>query len=103
MVVSKQYSVCRARGRWFRQADPWQVTGAACTPDREYSIETVSCLGCCSLAPAIVVNDETYGRLDSKKLLKLVKEYQRNEQKSTASTSTAAESEVAEVAQEHEQ
>jgi NADH:ubiquinone oxidoreductase subunit E len=34
------------------------------TADREYSLEAVTCIGCCALAPCIAVNKETiYGRL----------------------------------------
>ncbi|MDA8132900.1 MAG: NADH-quinone oxidoreductase subunit NuoE, partial [Elusimicrobia bacterium] len=31
------------------------------TPDGEFSVEDVACLGCCSLAPVVMVQDETYG------------------------------------------
>jgi NADH-quinone oxidoreductase subunit E len=32
-------------------------------PDSEYHVETVRCIGCCGMAPAIVVDGETHGRL----------------------------------------
>jgi NADH-quinone oxidoreductase subunit E len=32
-------------------------------PDNEYHVETVRCIGCCGMAPAIVVDGETHGRL----------------------------------------
>jgi NADH-quinone oxidoreductase subunit E len=31
--------------------------------DRKYKVEEVRCVGCCGLAPAIVVNEEVHGRL----------------------------------------
>ena len=34
-----------------------------CTPDGRFSIETVSCIGCCGQAPSLVINDEIYGYL----------------------------------------
>jgi len=34
------------------------------TPDRQYTIESVACLGCCSLAPVIMADDTAYGHLD---------------------------------------
>ena len=40
--------------------------------DREYSIETVSCIGACGLAPTMVVNETTYGRLTRKEVSKLL-------------------------------
>lgn len=41
--------------------------GATTTPDLLFTIETVSCLGACGLAPAMVVNDEVYGQLTPQK------------------------------------
>ncbi|RKX99202.1 NADH-quinone oxidoreductase subunit NuoE [Candidatus Aerophobetes bacterium] len=36
--------------------------------DLEFSLETVACIGACGLAPNMVVNDVTYGRLTKKKI-----------------------------------
>ena len=33
------------------------------TPDREYSIERVACVGCCALAPVAVVDDAVEGHI----------------------------------------
>lgn len=41
-----------------------------------FSIEKVSCLGCCSLAPVMAVNGTVYGKLDRKKVVSILKEYQ---------------------------
>jgi len=38
----------------------------------DFTLETVACLGCCSLAPCIVVNDETHGRLEPRKVRTLL-------------------------------
>jgi len=35
------------------------------TPDMLFTLETVSCLGACGLAPAMVVNDEVHGQVDA--------------------------------------
>jgi NADH-quinone oxidoreductase subunit E len=40
----------------------------AVTDDREFSIESVRCVGCCGLAPVLVVNDEVYGKLKKDRL-----------------------------------
>ena len=40
------------------------------TPDLEYSLETVACIGCCALAPCVVIN----GKVESKMTPKKVKE-----------------------------
>ena len=41
------------------------------TKDMEYTLETVACIGCCALAPCIMVNKEVYGQLNSKKIAKI--------------------------------
>ncbi|MCK9151985.1 NADH-quinone oxidoreductase subunit NuoE [Methanobacterium alcaliphilum] len=41
------------------------------TPDGEYSLESVGCLGCCALAPAAMVNDEIKSKLSLRSLKKL--------------------------------
>jgi NADH-quinone oxidoreductase subunit E len=42
------------------------------TADREFSVERVACLGCCSLAPCVMIDGEVYGRLTGDKLGKIV-------------------------------
>ncbi|MEN8172282.1 MAG: NADH-quinone oxidoreductase subunit NuoE [Chloroflexota bacterium] len=39
--------------------------------DLEYSLETVACIGACSLAPAIMINGTVEAKLDPKKVRKL--------------------------------
>ncbi len=34
-----------------------------CTPDGLFSIQDTRCLGCCGLAPVMMINDDVYGRL----------------------------------------
>ena len=45
--------------------------------DGLFSLETVACLGCCSLAPVISINGEVFGKLDRKATIKLVKEFKK--------------------------
>jgi len=33
------------------------------TEDRMFTVESVACIGCCSLAPVITIDEETHGRL----------------------------------------
>lgn len=42
------------------------------TPDGEFSVEAVRCLGCCGLAPVLVVNGEVFGKVQTKDLQGLV-------------------------------
>ena len=43
------------------------------TEDREYSLETVACIGCCGLSPCLSVNDEVSAKLTPKKVRKKFK------------------------------
>jgi NADH-quinone oxidoreductase E subunit len=45
------------------------------TKDGLFSLETVACLGCCSIAPAMMVNGTFFGRLDKKKLEGLIEKW----------------------------
>lgn len=42
------------------------------TPDMLFTVETVSCLGACGLAPVVVVNDEVHGQMTPEKAVELV-------------------------------
>lgn len=41
------------------------------TPDYEYTLETVACIGVCALAPNMVIGNTTYGNLNPKKLAQI--------------------------------
>ena len=41
--------------------------------DGEFTVEKVVCLGCCSLAPCIMVNNETHGNLEFESIGRVVK------------------------------
>lgn len=38
------------------------------TEDKEYTLETVACLGCCALAPCAMINDEVAANLTPQKV-----------------------------------
>ena len=41
------------------------------TEDMEFTLETVACIGVCALAPNIMVNKETHGNMNPKKVARL--------------------------------
>lgn len=49
------------------------------TPDGLFTIEEVACLGCCSLAPVIMINGEAYGNLTPDSAIDVIKGIQREE------------------------
>jgi len=45
------------------------------TPDFGYSLETVACIGCCALAPNMVINRNIYGNMNPKKVASIFGPY----------------------------
>lgn len=78
------------------------ISAGETTRDRLFSLETVACIGACSIAPVVVINGEFYGRLERKKLLKLIAEYRRREETVESSTTTGPEDSSAGAAQKQE-
>ncbi len=52
-----------------------EVKDGGNTRDMKYTLESVACLGCCSLAPVIMIDDDTFGKLDRGKVVEVMKEY----------------------------
>ncbi|MBN1503728.1 MAG: NAD(P)H-dependent oxidoreductase subunit E [Candidatus Eisenbacteria bacterium] len=49
------------------------------TEDLMFTIEEVRCLGCCSIAPVIKVDDEVYGHTSPDKALQILENYRTQE------------------------
>ena len=52
-----------------------KIANEETTDDGLFTLQKVACLGCCSLSPVVMINDETYGRLTPKKVQQLLNEY----------------------------
>jgi NADH:ubiquinone oxidoreductase subunit E len=65
--------------RMLRQIieDELHLESGDTTEDGRFTLQPVACLGCCSLAPVIMVNDETYGRLTPQSLRRILRQYQK--------------------------
>ena len=51
------------------------------TEDRLFTLESVACLGCCSLAPVMMIGEDTYGKLTGDKAVKIIRNIKINETK----------------------
>jgi NADH-quinone oxidoreductase subunit E len=49
------------------------------TPDGLFSVEAVRCVGCCGLAPAMVINGEVYGTVKIKDLAAVLDKFRDKE------------------------
>ena len=48
------------------------------TKDMEFTVSKVRCLGCCSLAPVLRINEDTYGNLTQDKIPEILERYRDN-------------------------
>ena len=52
-----------------------KIQPGECTEDRNFSLETVRCLGACGLAPVVVIDEDTHGQVKPAKLDSLLVKY----------------------------
>ncbi len=77
-VCSCQGTACYVRGgkqvlEEFEKQLGVKVGGT--TPDREFSIESVRCMGACALAPVVRVNEDVYRQVAGKKVRGILQKY----------------------------
>lgn len=56
--------------------DELKLESGDTTRDGLFTISPVACVGCCSLAPVIMINNDTYGNLTDKQVKKVLKQVQ---------------------------
>ena len=54
------------------------ITDGSTSGDGLFTLKNVACLGCCSLSPVMMINDETYGNLTPDSAVKILKQLERN-------------------------
>lgn len=54
--------------------DELHIEDGETTEDGLFSLKCVACLGCCSLSPVMMINDNTYGSLTPEKTKQILKE-----------------------------
>lgn len=55
------------------------ITNGQTTQDGLFSLKTVACLGCCSLSPVMMINDEVYGALTPSKAVGIINDLREKE------------------------
>jgi NADH-quinone oxidoreductase E subunit len=67
----------RGGGRILREVEKrLGIKPGESTPDLEYSLETVACIGACALAPTMVVNNETHGQMTTRKAAEILEQFE---------------------------
>jgi len=59
--------------------DALKIEDGETTEDGLFTLESVACLGCCSLAPVMMIDDTTYGKLTGKQAVKIIKDIKISE------------------------
>ena len=52
------------------------ITDGQTTEDMRYTLESVRCIGCCSLGPVVKINEDMHGRIGSDKITKVLDQYE---------------------------
>lgn len=68
-------TACHVRGgaRVLREVEKQLgIKPGETTPDYEYTLETVACLGACALAPTMVIGKDTYGQVNPARVAELL-------------------------------
>lgn len=74
-----QGTACHVRGasKIFEELQNLlQIKDGETTKDLKFTLESVACLGACGLAPVIMINDDTHGRLTKESIAKILAQYE---------------------------
>lgn len=63
---------------WQRELD---IEEGKTTPDREFSLERVACVGCCAMAPVSVVDDRVEGTISPTRIKGILLSFEQKKQK----------------------
>ena len=55
--------------------DTLKIEGGQCTDDRQFSLDSTRCIGCCGLAPVMTVNDDVYGKVTPEEVEGILAKY----------------------------
>jgi len=71
-------TACHVRGGQRiadRIARELEIEPGETTPDMNFTLETVNCLGCCAIGPIMMIDGEYYGQMTIQKAISLLNEY----------------------------
>lgn len=75
-------TACHVRGgaRLVEQVERLlKIRAGGTTPDLQFTLETVNCVGSCALGPVMIVDGEYYGKMVSSKVERVLKKYGKPE------------------------
>jgi len=79
-------TACHMKGGYIT-LDAWkrrlEIDQGETTPDREFDLDTVACVGCCAMAPVTVVDDKPEGKVEPTKVDGIMLAFEREREKRT--------------------
>jgi NADH-quinone oxidoreductase subunit E len=77
-------TACHMKGGYIT-LDAWkrrlEIDQGETTPDREFDLDTVACVGCCAMAPVTVVDDKPEGKVEPTKVDGMMLTFEREREK----------------------
>ena len=72
-------TACHVRGAeriHERIEEKLSITDGQTSSDKRYTLESVRCIGCCSLGPVVKINEDTHGRISPDEVDKILDHYE---------------------------
>ena len=59
-----------------RLQESLDISDGQTTKDQRFTLESVRCIGCCSLGPVVKINEDTHGRISSDEVDRILDQYE---------------------------
>ncbi len=79
-----QGTACHVRGSHrilYGVQDHLGIQPGGITPDHKFGVERVACVGCCALAPVMIINDTVHAKMTMGEAKKILADIAKNEHK----------------------
>ena len=83
MIMLCEGTACHVNGAKLISnaiTDELGIEGGETTEDGLFTLEKVACIGCCSLSPVMLVNEETHAKLTPETTRKVLNDYKKMEE-----------------------
>lgn len=85
MIMLCQGTACHVNGAKRIEAaitEELGISDGETTKDGLFTLKCVACLGCCSLSPVMMINEDTYGSLTPEKAVRILRDIREKEESS---------------------
>lgn len=85
MIMLCQGTACHVNGAKRIEAaitEELKIADGETTEDGLFTLKCVACLGCCSLSPVMMINEDTYGSLTPEKAVQILRDIREKEESS---------------------